>query len=173
MYEVENLFLEVTKAIDEHNISSAKEILDEILWIDPGYGRAHNHLGWIYETKIKDFEKAKMHYELAIKFCKGSYPIVYVNFGYLLIEYGYFQEAEKIIEEGLKVNGIDKSSLIYQKGKIAEHNLNFILAYRLYKNSLALNFNREFQKQLLNEISRLKIKMSRWQKLQSKIFGSV
>ena len=135
MYEVENLFLEVTKAIDEHNLSSAKEILDEILMIDPGYGRAHNHLGWIYETKIKDFEKAKMHYELAIKFCKGSYPIVYINFGYLLIEYGSYSEAEKIIEEGLKINGIDRSTLIYQKGKIAEHNLDFISAYRFYRQS--------------------------------------
>ena len=72
MQDVEILFFEVSKAIDQHNIGAAKQLLDEILLIDPGYGRAHNHLGWIYETKIKDFKNAQRHYELAIKFCKGS-----------------------------------------------------------------------------------------------------
>lgn len=70
MQEVENLFLEISKAIDERDLSGAKLLLEELLSIDPGYGRAHNHLGWIYETKIKDFQKAQRHYELAIKFCQ-------------------------------------------------------------------------------------------------------
>ena len=117
MQDVENLFLEVGKAIDERNISGAKELLEEILAIDPGYGRAHNHLGWIYETKIKDFERAKRHYELALKFCKGDYPIVYVNYSYLLIEFGYLEEAEKIIDEGLRVPGTDRALYVIREGK--------------------------------------------------------
>src|SRR5690606_27729163 len=130
MHEVENLFLEVSKAIDERNISAAKELLEEILSIDPGYGRAHNHLGWIYETKIKDFDRAKCHYELAIKFCKGNYPVAYVNFTYLLIEFGEHEEALELIREGLTVKGSDKATLQYQKGKIAEHRQDFKFALK-------------------------------------------
>ena len=166
MQDVENLFLEVSKAIDDRDITSAKELLEEILLIDPGYGRAHNHLGWIYETKIKDFKRAKRHYELAIKFCKGTYPVVYVNYGYLLIEFGEWDSAEKIIEEGLLVPGADKATLLYQKGKIAEHRQNYVQAFKTYQLAKKMNFNKDFHAMLLNEISRVQSKMSFWDKLR-------
>lgn len=165
MQDVENLFLEVGKAIDERNMSEAKDLLEEILNIDPGYGRAHNHLGWIYETKIKDFDKARQHYRLAIKFCKGTYPVAYVNYGYLLIEFGHLEEAEKNIEEGLRLNGADKATLHYQKGKIAEHRKQYKNAVKFYKDALQLSFNKEFHTMLGGEINRVKSKMSFWDKL--------
>lgn len=164
MQEVENLFLEVSKAIDERDLSGAKLLLEELLSIDPGYGRAHNHLGWIYETKIKDFQKAQRHYELAIKFCQGTYPVVYVNYGYLLIEFGHLEEAEKVIAEGLTVDGADKATLYYQKAKIAVHRKDYIQAYKTYLEAKNLNFNKDFHGLLLNEIGRVQMKMNFWQK---------
>lgn len=168
MQDVENLFLEVGKAIDERDMSGAKDLLEEILSIDPGYGRAHNHLGWIYETKIKDFDRAKRHYSLAIKFCNGTYPVAYVNYGYLLIEFGHLEEAENVIEEGLQTNGADKSTLNYQKGKIAEHRQQYKLAVNQYQYAQKLCFNKEFFTLLENEIKRVKSKMSFWEKLSLK-----
>lgn len=168
MQDVENLFLEVGKAIDERDMSGAKDLLEEILSIDPGYGRAHNHLGWIYETKIKDFDRAKRHYSLAIKFCQGSYPVAYVNYGYLLIEFGHLEEAEKVIEEGLQTNGADKSTLNYQKGKIAEHRQQYKLAVNQYQYAQKLCFNKEFFTLLENEINRVKSKMNFWEKISLK-----
>lgn len=172
MQDVENLFLEVGKAIDERDISGAKELLEEILSIDPGYGRAHNHLGWIYETKIKDFDRARQHYKLAINFCKGDYPVVYVNYGYLLIEFGHLEEAEEVIMEGLRIQGSDKSTLLYQKGKIAEHRKNFVQAMKLYHQARQFCFNKDFMILLDNEIKRLKSKMSFWEKLRFKFLNS-
>jgi len=165
MRDVDNLFLEVGRAIDERDIAGAKELLEELLSIDPGYGRAHNHLGWIYETKIKDFEIAKRHYELAIKFCQKTYPVVYVNYAYLLIDFGMLSEAEKIIEEGLTVNGADQATLHYQKGKIAEHRQKFKQAYDYYAKALKLNFNKDFHMVLESEMERVKQKMGFWDKL--------
>jgi tetratricopeptide (TPR) repeat protein len=164
MQDVENLFLEVSKAIDERDISTAKELLEEILSIDPGYGRAHNHLGWIYETKIKDFDRAKRHYELAIKFCQGTYPVVYVNFGYLLIEYNDYEKAIETINEGLRIRGADRATLQYQKGKIAEHEQDFKSALAQYEIARKLSFNKEFHSMLENEIARVKSKLSFWDK---------
>lgn len=172
MQDVENLFLEVGKAIDERDMSGAKELLEEILSIDPGYGRAHNHLGWIYETKIKDFHRARQHYRLAIKFCKGDYPVAYVNYGYLLIEFGHLAEAEKIIAEGLRVRGSDKSTLLYQKGKIAEHRRNYLSAMEFYRQARQFCFNKDFLALLDSEINRLKSKMGFWEKLKIKFLNS-
>lgn len=168
MQDVENLFLEVGKAIDERDMSGAKDLLEEILSIDPGYGRAHNHLGWIYETKIKNFQRAKQHYSLAIKFCKGTYPVAYVNYGYLLIEFGHLEEAEKVIEEGLQTDGSDKSTLNYQKGKIAEHRQQYKVAVNHYQYAQKVCFNKDFFTLLENEINRVKRKMSFWEKISLK-----
>lgn len=165
MQDIENLFLEVGKAIDERDISAAKDLLEEILSIDPGYGRAHNHLGWIYETKIKDFERARRHYGLAVKFCKGTYPVVYVNFAYLLIEYGHLEEAEEIIEEGLTIKGADKSTLHYQIGKIAEHRQQYKKAVDYYKQAQKLSFNKDFHSMLTGELNRVQSKLGFWDKL--------
>ncbi|MFA5619769.1 MAG: hypothetical protein WDA08_05630 [Weeksellaceae bacterium] len=168
MQDVENLFLEVGKAIDDSNISEAKELLLEILEIDPGYGRAHNHLGWIYETKLKNFDKAKRHYELAIKFCQGTYPIVYVNFAYLLIDYDRFDEAENLIDKGMQIAGADRATLTFQKGKIMEHRMKFVKAYHYYQLAGKLSFSRDFLTMLANEKERILSKMNFWEKMSVK-----
>lgn len=165
MTQVEIYFLEAIKAVDKDELGLAKNLLEDILLIDPGYGRAHNYLGWIYETKIKDFEKSELHYNLAIKFCEGNFPIVYINYAYLLIEFGHLDKAEKIISEGLMVRGADKATLFYQKGKIAEHRLKFKHSLKLYTQAQKLCFNRDFFAFLNSEIERVKSKMSFWQKL--------
>lgn len=169
MHDVETLFLEVSRAVDEHDMASAKTILDEILAIDPGYGRAHNYLGWIYETKIKDFERAAMHYKLAIKFCNRSYPPVYVNYAYLLIDYDRMEEAAKIIEEGLKLEGADKATFHFQKGKIAERKGQYVRAFRLYEQARRLNFNKEFHQVLAADMERIVTKMNFWKKLRLRL----
>ncbi|MDD3459566.1 MAG: hypothetical protein PHO74_08865 [Weeksellaceae bacterium] len=165
MQDVDNLFLEAGRAIDNSDLSSAKSLLNEILLIDPAHSRAHNHLGWIYETKLKDFEKAQMHYELAIKFSKGNYPVVYVNFVYLLIEYGHYDRAGEVIEEAMDIQGVDYATLIFQKGQIAESHQKFIDAAKNYMLARKLTFSKELMNVLDNEIKRVKSKMNFWQKL--------
>lgn len=169
MQDVDSLFIEAGRAIDESDLVAAKELLDEILMIDPGYSRAHNYLGWIYETRLKNFEKAKRHYELSIKFSKGDYPVVYVNYAYLLIEYDYFDKALEIIGEGLKIQGADRATLVYQKGKVSESRNQFTEAYKLYLHSRKLSFNKDFMNLLDTEIDRLYSKLSFWQKIKVKI----
>lgn len=169
MQNVDSLFLEAGRAIEEQNLPSARNLLDDILMIDPGHYQAHNYLGWIYETKLKDFEKAKRHYELSINFSNGKFPIVFVNYAYLLIDYGFYEEATDIIDRGLKIQGADFSTLVYQKGKIAELLQDFPTAYRLYKMSMKLSLSKDFMRMLDNEVERVRTKMNSWQKLKIKL----
>ncbi|HUH34535.1 MAG TPA: hypothetical protein VL022_01760 [Moheibacter sp.] len=169
MQDVDTLFLEVSKAIDEQNLAEAKTLLEEILTIDPAYGRAHNHLGWIYETKIKDFERAKMHYEFALKFCQDTYPVVYLNYGYLLLEHGQLDAAEKIIAKGLTVQGVDRSTLYYQKGKVAEQRMQLNRALDYYQQAYRMNVSKDLESLLSIEINRVKSKLSFWEKMKIKL----
>lgn len=171
MQDVDSLFIEAGRAIDESDLVAAKSLLEEILMIDPGYSRAHNYLGWIYETRLKNFEKAKRHYELAIKFSQGDYPVVYVNYAYLLIEYDCYEDALTIIEDGMKIKGADRATLIYQKGKVAESLQEFTEAYRLYNYSRKLSFNKDFMNLIDMEIERLFAKLSFCQKIKVKVKG--
>lgn len=162
---VESLFLEVNKAIDQKNLSDAKELLEEIIMIDPGFGRAHNHLAWIYDTEFKHFEKAKKHYELAIKFCKGDYPVSYVNYAYLLIDFEYFDEALRVIDEALQIKGSDKATLYLQKGKIYENKKQRKKAYKFFKEAKLHTYNKEFEVYINKEIRRIERKLSFFEKL--------
>ena len=47
----ENQFIKADSLISEGNSAEAKELLEEILSQYPDFGKAHNHLGWIYYIK--------------------------------------------------------------------------------------------------------------------------
>ena len=63
--DVDVLFAMADLAFSENRIEEAKGLLEEILVIDPKYGRAYNHLGWFYATQIDDMEKAEEFFTLA------------------------------------------------------------------------------------------------------------
>jgi tetratricopeptide (TPR) repeat protein len=67
-FELEEKFMDADNMIKDNYIAEAVRLLNEILAEAPDFGKAHNHLGWIYETKIKDYDKATEYYRLALKF---------------------------------------------------------------------------------------------------------
>ena len=160
MNNVEILYLDANKLVEQNELSLAYDALYDILEIDPGYGRAHNYLGWIYETKIKDFHKAKKHYELAIKFCQDTFPVVYINYIYLLIDHDDLREAENLIEKARNVQGVDFATLFYQKGKIWEDRLKFRKAYFYYNSAKIRSNNNDFVRMMILEMERIHHKMS-------------
>ena len=170
MREVESLFIEANRAIDEKDLAEAKEILEDILAIEPSYGRAHNHLAWIYETELRDFEKACMHYKLAIKFAGKDYPVAYVNYIYLLLDMEQYNEVSSLILEASDVKGIRESILYYQQGRVLEASNHLTLAYEWYKKAKKTSFDNSFIQILKLEIQRVLDKMNVFQKLYAKIW---
>src|SRR5262245_55146485 len=65
---VEEYFMQVDKLFADNEFVQGKKLLEEILEMEPAYGRAHNHLGWLYYAKLDNFEKAEYHYKSAKKF---------------------------------------------------------------------------------------------------------
>ena len=58
--KLDELFFEADQMIAEKNFSDAINTLESILIEAPDYGKAYNHLGWIYETKYKEIHWHKI-----------------------------------------------------------------------------------------------------------------
>ncbi len=169
MKEVESLFIQANRFIDNKNLAEAKSTLEEILLIEPSYGRAHNHLAWIYETELKDIKNATMHYKLAIKFSGKEYPVSYINYIYLLLDIENYQDIKALIAEARQIKEIKQSILFYQEGRVFEAENNFIQAFQLYEKSKKGSFDNGFIQVINLEIQRAYNKMNIFQKIYSKV----
>jgi len=154
---IENLFLQADEAINRNALGEAKELLEEILAIDPTYGRAYNYLGWLYANKIIDFQKAKSLYRLGLKYT-SDYPALYINYGYLLIEMAEYDAALDLIGSAREIYGIDQATLTYQEARIAELLMDIKLAVKLYKLAGKQTLDDNFMNYLNTEIKRVKRK---------------
>jgi len=66
--ELDNLFFEADNLIKDNLIGDAYNKLMSIIQKNPRYGRAYNHLGWLFETKYKDLNKAEEYYQKALEY---------------------------------------------------------------------------------------------------------
>ncbi len=160
----EDLFFEADNLINENNILEAKDLLLRLLNEYPDYGRAHNHLGWLYSVKFNNHTKAKKHLELALKF-SPDYQGVYANYVYLLLEMNQYKE---LIDFGFKCanNGVADAGTIHNKmAQAYELEGNLLEAYKYYRLAVKGAINNQFVEELYASIHRLKSKMSLFQKL--------
>lgn len=163
--KAENLFFEADQLIDEDKIVEAKDVLADLLSEFPDYGRAHNHLGWLYSVKYNNYTKAKKHLELAIKF-SPDYQAVYANYAYLLVEMNFF---DKMINFGKKTvnNGVADKATIYNKmAQAYELKGELMNAFKHYKLAITGAINNRFLDELYASVNRVKRKMNIFQKIK-------
>ncbi len=165
----ENQFIKADSLISEGNSADAKELLEEILSQYPDFGKAHNHLGWIYYNKLSDFEKGIYHYKLAMKF-DPKYPAPYLNYTYLLIDIGRYEEAKKHIDfTKANLENADNSSYNSELGRMAEYENQYTDAYNFYKEAKKNALNPNFIDNMRANMKRVKDKMSIFEKLKLKL----
>ncbi|PXY39027.1 hypothetical protein DMB65_19860 [Flavobacterium cheongpyeongense] len=165
----ENQFIKADSLISEGNSADAKELLEEILSQYPDFGKAHNHLGWIYYNKLSDYEKGIYHYKLAMKF-EPKYPAPYLNYTYLLIDIGRYEEAKEHISFTMQtLENFDSSSYNSELGRMAEYENNYIAAYKYYNLAKKNALNPNFIDNMKANMKRVKDKMSIFEKLKLKL----
>ena len=84
--------------------------LEKILDIDSNFGKAYNHLGYLYEVKFKDFEKGETLYKLCLE-KSPMYPSVYYNYAIVLSTLGKWNELKELLDQAMTVPGITKSTI--------------------------------------------------------------
>jgi Tfp pilus assembly protein PilF len=131
----EGLFFQADQEIGQGHFAEAKGLLEQALDMDPDFGQAYNHLGWLYETKYQDYKQAEECYRKALKLAP-EYPPIYLNFSILLSTLEKNDELKKHLEQALQVPGINKSSIYNEQGVLYEREQNLAKAREFYEKAL-------------------------------------
>ncbi len=132
-FRMDDKFFEADLLIKENRIGEALRLLNEIITEIPDYGRAHNHIGWIYETKYSDYSRAEKHYKAALEF-NPEYVAIYYNFAILLSTLNKYDELEALLQKALQVPGINKATIYNEYGIMQEAQGKYHEAMESYRN---------------------------------------
>jgi tetratricopeptide (TPR) repeat protein len=155
--EFEDMLLEVDELIRNNKIADAVLLLENIINQTPDYGKAYNHLGWIYETKFKDVLKAEKMYKQCLAY-NPDYPPVYLNLSIVLSLLSKFEEQEALLNKALEVPGIEKSGIINELGILYELKLDYNKAIEYYKSAIKLSLSDKNIENYLKSIDRCRLK---------------
>ncbi|HLM61450.1 MAG TPA: tetratricopeptide repeat protein [Pyrinomonadaceae bacterium] len=111
--EAEELFAQADRLLNEGVIMEAVGKLTQILKRNPRFGKAYNHLGWVYETKYKNTERAEEYYKAAMRY-SPNYNASYLNYSYFLSNLGRFEELKEHLDKISNIGGIAKD-IVYNE----------------------------------------------------------
>lgn len=124
--KLEEMLSQANLEIKNGKYEVASNLLEKIIDIDPNFGKAYNHLGYLYEVKFKEFEKGETLYKLCLE-KTPMYPAVYYNYSVLLSTLNKWDELKELLDKALSIPGITKSTIyneyaimFEQQGKLEE-----------------------------------------------------
>lgn len=113
----------------------AINLLERLLYEEPGYGRLHYTLGVIYFRYADENKLAEQHLKLAVKFCP-EYADSYALLVDVLKQDERHDETIEICKSGLKAERADKSALLGSLGNAWELKQNYSKAIKSYRKAL-------------------------------------
>jgi tetratricopeptide (TPR) repeat protein len=108
--ECEDMFAEADRLLNQGIIMEAVEKLSQVLKRNPRFGKAYNHLGWVYETKYKNTQRAEEYYKAAMTYAP-TYNAAYLNYSYFLSNLGRFDELKEHLDKISNFAGIVKDTI--------------------------------------------------------------
>ena len=79
MQLLEKYLFDAEKAFEQEQYFDGKSILEDALVEEPTFGKAHNHMGWLYLYQFNDVEMAETHLNLALKYApKDGAPYIHM-----------------------------------------------------------------------------------------------
>lgn len=108
--ECEELFIQADKLLNDGVVMEAVDKLTQILKRNPHFGKAYNHLGWVYETKYKNMARAEEYYKAAMQYAP-HYNASFLNYAYFLSNQGRFDELKVHLDMVSNIPGIAKDTI--------------------------------------------------------------
>jgi Tfp pilus assembly protein PilF len=108
--EAEEMFAQADKLLNDGVIIEAVEKLTQLLRRNPRFGKAYNHLGWVYETKYKNMQRAEEYYKAAMQYAP-HYNAAYLNYSYFLSNLGRFDDLKAHLDRVSRIPGIAKDTI--------------------------------------------------------------
>ena len=132
---LDDLFFEADTLIKEKKITEAVGVLEALLMESPDYGKAYNHLGWIYETWYRDHRRAEDHYRKCMALTP-EYTPVYLNLSITLSNLGKYDEQQMVLSSGLKIQGVDRPGIFNELAIMHELKGDYPAAMLNYKEAI-------------------------------------
>ncbi len=143
-----------------HDLEECIENLNYALSYDPEYAPALCLKGRIYCDEIKNYALADEYFSKALA-ADLIYPETFIHYAKLLLTLEKHDELAVLLEQGLKVPGVDKSNLYHTKGLANEQQGKFDEALELFHKALRFSFNSEMDEFLGTEIKRIEGKQKK------------
>lgn len=157
--KLEEQFQQADLDIKDGLYESAIKRLESILVEDANFGKAYNHLGWLYETKFRDLTKAEEFYKKGLEKAP-HYPAIYSNYSVLLSTLGKFDVLEMVLQQGLSVPGVDKANMFNEFGIMHEQKGNYDQAIHYYKECGKATLAKDLLDRAIGSIERCKTKLT-------------
>ncbi|WP_034257611.1 tetratricopeptide repeat protein [Altibacter lentus] len=155
--KLEELLDQANMDIKNGQYDEATNKLEKIIDMDPNFGKAYNHLGYLYEVKFKEYEKGETLYKLCLE-KSPMYPAVYYNYAVLLSTLEKYDTLKELLDQAITIPGITKSTIyneyaiMYeQQGKLAE-------AIEHYKKAALNTLDKSVLERAKGSIERCKMK---------------
>ncbi len=130
--KMEELLNQANSDIKNGFFDEATNKLEKIIDIDPNFGKAYNHLGYLYEVKFKEFDKGETLYKLCLE-KSPMYPPVYYNYAVLLSSLRKFDELKELLDSAIGIPGITKSTIYNEYAIMHEQQGELDKAIEYYK----------------------------------------
>ena len=132
-------FFKADQLIEAGKISEAADLLWDLLEAHPDFGKAYNHLGYIYETSYRDLAKAEELYRKCLEI-SPEYPAIYLNYSILLSGQGRLDELEELLYKALEVPGVNRAKVYNEFGIMHEILGDYDKAIDGYKSAVQFSF---------------------------------
>lgn len=150
-----------------YDIDECIEKLQYVIAADDEHAGAHCLLGQIYDEQLEDYKQAEYHYRMTL-YLNRDYTPVYYQYIWLLIRHNRLEEALKIIDIGLTVQGIEEATMMYFKGILYEKYEMYNTAIEYFNEAKKKCFNNSFMNEMDDQIKRVKDKKALIKKLSKK-----
>ena len=163
----EAMFVQADALIEAGNTVGAAELLSRLIDQFPTFGRAYNHLGYLWETKFRDLVKAETYYKACLQY-SPEYPAIYYNYAVLLSTQERWEELEDLLSRALQVKGITKAKIYNEFAIMHEVKSNYSEAIEAYRQAIKYSFSQKDIHTYRNSMARTLEKQTFFEQLNDK-----
>ncbi|WP_339832197.1 tetratricopeptide repeat protein [uncultured Altibacter sp.] len=155
--KLEELLDQANMDIKNGQYDEATNKLEKIIDMDPNFGKAYNHLGYLYEVKFKEYEKGETLYKLCLE-KSPMYPAVYYNYAVLLSTLEKYDELKELLDQAITIPGITKSTIYNEYAIMYEQQGKLTAAIEHYKKAALNTLDKSVLERAKGSIERCKMK---------------
>ncbi|WP_052672514.1 tetratricopeptide repeat protein [Aliterella atlantica] len=117
--ECETMLAQANTLIQEKRSQESVELLLKILQRNSQFGKAYNHLGYVYEIDYRDYTRAEEYYKKAMKY-EPEYSAAYTHYARLLSSCKRFDELKAHLDIALTISTVSAETIYFEYGLMYE-----------------------------------------------------